>query len=176
MTFQEYRIADHAMKPQIFIFPVKDLAAVNTAAGQTAATLQTLITSPQEIPDMPFLPQMNMVQMMHANIQYLDFKTGQGLRYLTEFAQGPVPFNNHDLIYTYQGLTSDGRYYVAAILPINHSFLPADSTITGNEPLEFTSDPAAYKANVITTLTRDVDFFFPLLTELDAMIASMEIK
>ena len=45
-------------------------------SGQTAATLQTLISSPQEIPDMPFLPQMNMVQMMHANIQYLDFKTG----------------------------------------------------------------------------------------------------
>ena len=146
------------------------------AFRQVVASLQTLLGSPREIPEMPFLPLMNLAQAMHANIQYLDFRNGQGLRYLTEFAQGIVPFNNYELIYTYQGLTADGKYYVAAVLPLNHPSLPADGKITGNEPLEFTSDHAAYVANVVTTLTRDVTLFNPDLTQLDAMMSSLEIK
>ena len=68
---------------------------------------------------MPFLPLFNAAQVMHTHLQYLDFKNGQGLRYLTEFDQGIIPINNYELIYTYQGLTGDGKYYVAAVLPVN---------------------------------------------------------
>ncbi len=62
---------------------------------------------------MPFLPLFNAAQVMHSHVRYLDFKTGQGLRYLTMFSQGIVPINNNELIYTYQGLTSDFNAYLA---------------------------------------------------------------
>jgi hypothetical protein len=177
VTLRGYPISNHLMKPQIFVYSVAALEKVNEGAGQIVATLQTLIGSPQEIPDMPFLPLLNESQVMHTHLQYLDFENGQGLRYLTEFSQGIVPINNARLIYTYQGLTSDGKYYVAAVLPINHPNLPADETVTGNEPLEFTSDYSTYLVNVAQTLNAQAaNTFTPDLTQLDAMMSSLEIK
>ena len=176
-TLQGYPIGSHLMKPQIFVYPVEDLGKVNEGAGKIAATLQTLLQSPQEIPNLPFLPLFNASQVMHAQTQYLDFKNGQGLRYLTEFDQGILPINNYELIYTYQGLTNDGKYYVAAVLPVNHPSLPADEKVTGNEPPEFTSDFPAYLANVGKALSSQAaDTFTPNLTQLDAIMSSLEIK
>lgn len=40
---------------------------------------------------MPFLPLFNAQQAMHAHVQYLDFQSGQGLRYLTQYDQAPSP-------------------------------------------------------------------------------------
>ena len=126
---------------------------------------------------MPFLPLFNAQQVIHSNVQYLDFLDGQGLRYLTEFDQAYIPINNYELIYTYQGLTGDGKYYVAAVLPLNHPTLPADESVTGNEPPEFSSDFPAYLANVVETLNpQAANTFTPDLTQLDAMMSSLEIK
>lgn len=177
VTLQGYPIDNHLMKPQIFIYPVKDLGQVNEGAGKIVASLETLLQSPQELQNMPFLPLFNAAQVMHAHVQYLDFKNGQGLRYLTEFDQGILPINNYELIYTYQGLTKDGRYYVAAVLPVNHPSLPADGSVTGNEAPEFTSDFSTYLANVVKSLnSQDAQTFTPDLTQLDAMLSSLEIK
>ena len=132
VTLEGYPISEHLMQPQIFIYPVEDLVKVNEGAGDIVTSLQTLLKSPQEIDHMPFLPLVNASQVIHVHLQYLDFKNGQGLRYLTEFDQALIPINNSELIYTYQGLTSDGKYYVAAVLPVNHPSLPADGKITGS--------------------------------------------
>jgi len=177
VSLQGYPISNHLMKPLIFFYPVGELGKVNEGAGQIVASLQTLLQSPQEIETMPFLPLFNSKQMIHAHLQYLDFKNGQGLRYLTWFGQGIVPVNNEELIYTYQGLTRDGKYYVAAVLPINHPSLPADGTVTGNEPSEFTSDYPTYLGNVVKSLNPQlVSTFTPDLTQLDAMMSSLEIN
>ena len=177
VTLDGYPITNHLMKPQIFIYPAEELGKVNEGAGKIAASLQTLLQSPQEIQNMPFLPLFNAAQVMHAQTQYLDFKNGQGLRYLTQFDQAPLPINNNELIYTYQGLTNDGKYYVAAVLPVNHPSLPADGTVTGNEPPEFTNDFPAYLANVVSALNpQAANSFIPDLTQLDAMMSSLEIK
>ena len=177
VTLQGYPISSHLMKPQIFIYPVEDLVTVNEAAGKIAGSLEALLRSPQDTSPMPFLPLFNAAQVMHVQLQYLDFKDGQGLRYLTEFDQAFVPINNYELIYTYQGLTSDGKYYVAAVLPVNSPGLPADGTVTGNEPPEFASDFSAYLQGVVDTLNlQSADTFTPDLTRLDAMMSSLEIN
>jgi len=176
-TLQGYPISNHLMRPQIFVYPLQELQDVNEGAGQIVASLQTLIASPQEIPNMPFLPLFNASQVMHAQVQYLDFLNGQGLRYVTEFDQAFIPINNYELIYTYQGLTGDGKYYVAAVLPITHPSLPADANVTGNEPPEFTSNFPTYLANVTSDLnTQASNTYSPDLTQLDAMMSSLEIK
>jgi hypothetical protein len=114
---------------------------------------------------------------MHAHLEYLDFQSGQGLRYLTQFDQAFIPINNYELIYTYQGLTSDGKYYVAAVLPVTHPSLAADASVTGNEPPEFTSDFPTYLTNVVASLNpQAADTFTPDLTQLDAMMSSLEVK
>jgi hypothetical protein len=177
LTLQGYPISNHMLEPQIFIYPVKDLEQANEGAGKIVASLQSLIGSPKEIPQMPFLPLFNASQVLHTQLQYLDFKNGHGLRYLTQFDQAPLPVNNHELIYTYQGLTSDGKYYVAAVLPITHPSLPADEKVTGKEPQEFTNDFPKYLATLTSTLNVQApDTFTPDLTKLDAMFSSMEIR
>jgi hypothetical protein len=72
---------------------------------------------------------------------------------------------------------SDGKYYVAAVLPVNHPSLPADGNVTGNEPSEFTSDFPTYLANVVASLNPQVaNTFTPDLTQLDTMMSSLEVK
>jgi hypothetical protein len=177
VTLQGYPISNHLMKPQIFIYPVNDLVKINEGADKNVISLNTLLQSHQEITDMPFLPLFNAAQVMHAQMQYLNFKNGQGLRFLTAFSQGIVPINNYELIYTCQGLTSDGKYYVAAVLPVNHPRLPADGKVTGNETPEFTSDYLTYVANVVKALdSQAANTLTPDLTQLDAMMSSLEIK
>jgi hypothetical protein len=115
--------------------------------------------------------------MMHPHIQYLDFRNGQGLRYLTEYGNGISPIHNAGLIYTYQGITGDGKYYVAAVLPVNHPSLPADATVTGNEPPSFQSDYPQYKMDIAQSLNVQAPATFtPDLTRLDAMLSSLKIE
>ena len=75
------------------------------------------------IPAAPADPSMP-GKMFHAQYQVFPFGSGGGIRYLTLYAQYYAPINNHDLFYTYQGLTNDGKYWVSAILPINNPILP----------------------------------------------------
>ena len=165
------------MRPQIFIFPVPALETVNEGVAPIVASLQRLLASPQECPTMPFLPLFNAAQVMHAHVQYLDFKNGQGLRYLTQFDQAFIPINNYELFYTYQGLTSDGKYYVAAVLPVTHPSLPAEANVTGNEPPEFNSDFQVYLAKLgLPTNTAASSTYVPDLAGLDAMLRSLQIR
>ncbi|MEE4195724.1 MAG: hypothetical protein V2J07_11050 [Anaerolineae bacterium] len=176
-TLDAYVISEHLMKPQIFVYPVEELMAANEGASMIVIDLQALLDAPQETETMPLLPLFNAAQIMHTQVQYLDFQNGRGVRYLTFLSQGIVPINNFELIYTYQGLTNDGKYYVAAILPVTHPSLPADGMVTGNEPDEFMNDTQTYIANVAQALNVEAsNTFTPDLTLLDAMIASMEVK
>lgn len=177
VILQDYPISNHLMQPQIFIYPVEALKKVNESAEQNVVLLQSQLQLHEDISALPFLPLLNARQLMHAHVKNLDFKNGQGLRYLTWYSQGVVPVNNYELIYTYQGLTGDGNFYVAAVLPVNHPSLPADGTITSNEPPEFNSNYDAYLTNVVTNIDQQAaNTFFPGIIQLDAMISSLEIK
>jgi hypothetical protein len=177
VTFRDYVISNHLITPQIFIYPVQELQEVNENTIPIITSLKALLQSPQEITIMPFLPLFNAQQVIHAHVQYLDFQSGQGLRYLTQYDQAFIPINNYELIYTYQGLTGDGKYYVAAVLPVHHPSLPADGAVTGNEPPEFTSDFPTYLKNMVASLnTQAATTFTPDLTQLDTMMSSLEVK
>ncbi len=176
LTLEGYPITNHLMSAQIFIYPVAEMTAANEGAGKIATDLQTLLQNQQVDKNLPFLPMYNAGQVMHAQVSFLNFKNGSGVRYLTQFDQAFLPINNHELIYTFQGLTADGKYYVAAVLPVNLASLPADEQVTGQEPPEFTSDFPKYLENVVNTLDQQpADAFTPDLSALDAMIQSMEI-
>lgn len=171
-----YPIVGHIMEPQIFLFKIEDLA-MNDAAAQAAGDLQALLQSQQEGETLPFLPPNKAVQVMHAQMKMLEFKNGKGVRYLTQYANGLAPINNQQLFYTFQGLTDDGQYYAAAVLPIYLNGLPSYSTDTSNLPLEFTSDFATYVANTVNQLNlQAASDYFPDLGKLDAMVQSLEVK
>ena len=125
---------------------------------------------------MPFLPLFNAQQVMHAQVQYLDFKNGNGVRFLTQFDQAPLPINNFELIYTFQGLTRDGKYYIAAVLPVTHPDLPANNQVAAQQASELNDFPA-YLAKTVTWLDQQpAGSFTPDLAKLDALIQSIEVK
>jgi hypothetical protein len=123
---------------------------------------------------MPFLPLFNASQVMHAQVQYLDIKNGKSVRFLTQFDQAPLPVNNFELIYTFQGLTSDGKYYIAAVLPVTHPELPATEQVSAQQAAELNDFPA-YLTKTVTWLDQQPSgSFTPDLANLDALIQSIE--
>ncbi len=173
LTLQGYPISQHLLKPQIFVYPVNELGNYNENAGKIASNLQVTLQNQAPVgPDMPFLPLFNAAQVLVAQPDYFAFQNGAGVRYLTFFSQGIVPVNNAELMYTYQGLTQDGKYYVSAVLPINHPGLPA-----GSKAPEQIDGFKAYLQNITDLLNQQpADSFTPSLDQLDAMLKSLKVE
>ena len=142
IVLQDYPLQGKAFEPQILIFPAVEFAQMDQdVAKQRIERLQiilnTLSFSPQPVPDifqtnrpqeeLPFLPNQHAGQVLHAQEKFLSFKNGTGIRYITQLSQAAFPLiNNMDAFYTFQGLTSDGQYYVSVIMPVNLPYLAAD--------------------------------------------------
>ncbi len=177
LDLQGYPITNSLKKPQIFVFPVKDLA-VNQKAANAARDLQTLLQAQQTGDQLPYLPlAFSSRQALHPQVKYLDFKNGKGVRYLTEWHNGLSPIDNQGLIYTFQALTSDGKYYVAAVLPANLEGLPADKNDTSRQPTDYLSNYSQYLADTISLLEQNpASAYTPDLDKLDALVQSIEVR
>jgi hypothetical protein len=130
---------------------------------------------------MPFLPLINGVEQLHFQVKYLSFASGQGVRYVAQHGQGPNPVNNHDLFYTFQGLTTDGKYYVSAILPVSHDTLPSDLYDLPQERRKaiveaITGDWRQYIDDTKKALAAQPDTSFkPVLGELDRLVETIAV-
>jgi len=176
VTLEGYPVANHLLKPQIFIYPAGELASANENAGKIAADLQALLETRQAGDTLPFLPLFNAKQVIHPQVQYLDFKSGKGVRFLTWYSQGMVRINNAELIYTFQGLTSDGKYYISAVLPVTHPELPATQEPFGQTEAELKEYPAYVEKTGASLDQQPSGSFTPDLAKLDALIQSIEVK
>ncbi len=127
--------------------------------------------------NLPFLPMWNAAQMFSANVEYIDFQNGSGLRYLTMFGQAIYPIDNMNLFYTFQGITDDGRYYISAILPVIHGGLPNDGASLLDDYEGFIENWDNYLAETLTFLEEQPpQSFLPNLEDLDAMMSSFVIN
>lgn len=137
--FNQYILQDRFQDPVLYVFLTEAYRSVNPVAGDVIADLeQVLLEQPENPEELPFLPVFNAAQLMVAKVQYLEFQTGSGVRYLTQYAQDTAAINNEDLFYTFQGLSSDGMYILSLILPVSNELLPPDaSEIPGGELFDF---------------------------------------
>lgn len=183
---QGYPLSNTFHKPMVFVYPVEEYIQMNADVATVIDKLRTIINSQgQPLPEnLPFLPTFNAGQVFHSNEKYQSFQNGAGIRYLTQYAQAPYPVNNHSLFYTFQGLTSDGAYYVSAVLPINAAFLSAD----GNPETPLPADGVPFDWDNFENVTQhfelvkqklnatDPNAFTPSLTNLDSLIQSIIIS
>jgi len=180
-TLQGYQpLHDKFFEPQIMVYPAQEFAQLHEGAAATISALEILLANPNNpLPaQLPFLPPYNASQVFTAQPQILQFQNGSGIRYLTQYAQYPATANNHDLFYTFQGLTSDGAYYVTAILPANAAFLAPDEKPDSRVPPDgIPFDQAkleGYYASVVEKLNATApDAFTPSLSTLDALVQSI---
>ena len=130
ITLQTYSLESSFQVPQIFVYPAPGYAAVNQKAAESIRRLQVILANPntQYTNDfLPYVPFIDAGQVFAAQEKILPFDGGSGLRIVTQYASDVSPINNGGLFYHFEGLTSDGKNYIVAILPVNLSFLPADN-------------------------------------------------
>ena len=159
-------------KPLIHVYAVSDLEAGSEASAGVVAALRAFLAERPAAPEgIPFLPLLNAMQAMRAQVAYLDFQNGTGVRFLAHYTQGLVPVNNDELFYTFQGLSDDGRYYVAAILPVSHPSLPADASV----PIPDGEFETHMRDMEQLLNAQDAPSFTPDLAALDATIRSLRL-
>lgn len=168
---------------QILILPLQDYQRLFRGAeaesfGRAIQAFQALLAErPAQLKQDPLLlPASDLSQAMRAQVRYLGFNGGSGMRFLTHLTQELRPLTASSLIYTFQGLTHDGRYYIAAYFPVTTTALPATpAEITQAERDEFKRDYFAYAEGIAQKLDAQPKSFTPPLAALDAMIASLQI-
>jgi len=178
ITLTGYPVANEYHDPIIRIYPVDDFVTlepqIETMVNELQALLASGATNPSSI---PFVPIFNAAQMMQAQVTYLSFRNGTGVRFITQYSQAAMPISNDSAFYAFIGLTEDGLYLISATMPINHpAFYPDMMT----EPPE---GWAAFSENFTTylntmeadLLTQPPEAFIPPLSPLDAMMASFSI-
>jgi hypothetical protein len=126
--------------------------------------------------DVPDIPYNNASPSMLSKFQYLDFRSGSGILFLTQYSQEmqPNPVNNEELTLNFQGVTKNGRYYIAARLAITHPSLPRGIDFTG----EIERDkPYRYLRKAEKELEGLPDASFqPSLKSLKSLLASVYVE
>jgi len=189
VALEGYLLQGKFHQPQIYIYPALEDATLFPGAFESMHRLRNAMNVPSisiSVDQLPTVPFFNAAQIFASNIQLISFQNGNGIRFLTEYAQYAASVNNHDLFYHFQGFSDDGKYYIIAILPITAPVL-ADTSDAG-APLPPGGIPYPYYAEgpnadmqtyyaFVTDLLNATpsDVFSPTLNQLDALIQSMLI-
>jgi hypothetical protein len=189
ITLQSYSLESSFQVPQIFVYPALDYAAANQKAAESIKRLQVILANPnaQYTNDvLPYIPFLNAGQVFAAQEKILLFNGGAGIRLVTQYASDVSPINNGGLFYQFEGLTSDGKYYIVAILPVNLSFLPVDNKPDSPLPpggIAFPQNNASgtdfenyFKQVTSHIVATAPDQFKPSLNTLDALIQSISFQ
>ncbi len=188
-TLQSYPLQNEFFQPQIMVYPAQAYASANNGASLSLQRLQSILGNPSGPLNndlLPRLPYANAEQVIGAQPKVLAFGGGQGVRALAEYSQAFVSIDNHDLVYHFEGLTTDGKYYVIAVLPVNASFLaasgdPAAPVPPGGIPFPADIGDGTPVKNYFQAMTDKLngtaaDAFRPTLTLLDALIQSLQVS
>jgi len=124
---------------------------------------------------LPYLPVQPTVQALHAQAKVITTDTLAGIRYIGYSTLGVEPISEGNIWYTFQGMTSDGLYYVAFRYPVYTGVLP-EVPADYNEAA-FEDGYEAYLQTVIDALNNaDGEMFVPALSVFDALVSSIEVE
>jgi hypothetical protein len=163
--------------PQIVVYPAADYAATQPMAQDQIDQLKDLLTAKPSAPDgpMPYLPLNNAAQVFNSQVAYLEFENGSGVRYVTAFSQDASPTTNEHLLYTFQGLTDDGDYYVAAFFPVTTADLPDTAQVDDWDAFNINYPTYVAETEAMINDLSPLDFT-PNLTLLDDVVTSLQVE
>ena len=165
-----------AVGAQIFVYPTANWQPASDwfSPREVFPNLQALLSARLEAPELPIptLPIWPHTQVFRSQVKYLDFQNGSGVRFITQYAFEALPVTNREIFYSFQGLTQDGSYYVAAYFPIAAAGLDDEPVVE-----DWESFNAGYQNYLVQTLGRlnslSSDQFEPNLDLLDGVIQSL---
>jgi hypothetical protein len=172
------RHSDWSREAWVQVIPLRDPSVGDFAKAYPdlqacAGELGGILARGRLAPGRP-LPVWNCVdceETMHAKARILTGPWCSGVQYLTTYVQDSEPVGNGGLVYVFQGISRDGRSYVAVQVPVAHPALPVPwpglDQGTGERP-------DAYYARAQARLDALPDrSFFPPLDTLAAMVRSL---
>ncbi len=177
----------------ISIYPADAYANVNAGANISLQRLKGLLADPNATLNnktLPHVAEFNAASMFSAQIKRLHFASGDGVRVVTQYGQAVGPVSNNGTFYHFEGLTSDGKYYIVAILPVQAPFLdPGTNANDPNADLPAGGIPFPGYENMGNQQAYDTYFgavadklnstpddqFSPSLARLDALIQSLTV-
>jgi len=158
-----YPLTDTFHKPRIHVIPAAEYAMMIEGALMMQNYLNELEESRDPNPSsLPMLPILNAGSVFTSRVNYIESEKIHGIEGLTQLAQSFSVINNHELIYTFQGITNDERYWIGIILPITHYSLPADQSGNpfGDDYETFMEQYQTYTAAISQTLANSPDDAF----------------
>ncbi|HKJ52228.1 MAG TPA: hypothetical protein VKB27_12035 [Gammaproteobacteria bacterium] len=159
---------------------VKDFGGSYPSLNWASGVLQKILRErPDEFEhrrDVPDIPANNAGPSILSRFQYLDFRSGSGILFLTQYSQEyePNPVNNEELTLVFQGRTKDGRYYVAARLAITHPSLPRGIDFTDEIERDMQWRYLRKTEKELEELSEES--FQPSLKSLKAMLSSIYVE
>lgn len=181
LTIQNYPLTQTQFTPQIRVYPVQRFSELlPDIIPAQVSELQSFISSGVwKEKERPFLPAIFEKQSFVIHEKGITFDGGKGVRYITQYTEGPNPITNRNIIYTFQGLTDDESYWVAVTLPISSPILPNEY---GTLPEGYTQeqlmlDYDTYITDVKTALEQQtLNAFCPSIESLDSLAESITIQ
>jgi hypothetical protein len=166
-------------------YPTADLADY-AWPSQQLADLQSLLDARPDLAvytaaddvdgaqSLPFVLDGSAGQANQARAHYVDTPDLAGVAYLTVFRQAIYPFAAGDFWYTFQGLSSDGSWYVAADFAVEAGMFPAKVGLKQAKRTSTIGKWTAYQEQSLQTLDGAApDAFTPPLTSIDALVGSI---
>ena len=184
IVLQDYPLQGKMYEPQILVFPADEYQKMSADpeismydARSMITTLQYIIATdnfPSQDADtlptthpLPTLPDWHAQQIFHAQETILSFKNGNGIRYITSYSQAAFPDIGSNLIYSFQGITLDGKYYLSVMMPIE---------LAGLEPMPTDTDQYPnYLNTTVDRLRQAGNSFNPSIESLDALVQSLMV-
>jgi hypothetical protein len=168
-------------------YRVDDIAGYEEASEQLAA-LQALLA---ERPDLgtfmevsedgsgvrlPHLPvDTAAAQVLRARVAYVDTPAVSGVAYVAGYRQDIAPFVQSDFWYTFQGLSADGTWYVAADFVVEAGMFP--ERIRTRDYERVADRWVEYLEESTRTLNEaEPGAFTPPLTSIDALVESFTFE
>ena len=182
-TLTEYQLQGKLHESRMYIYPAEEYAQSNPSAAEQIRRLKNILAGATPLQEtLPTVPFFNAAAQIAAYIKLIPFQSGGGVRWLTQYAQYAAPINNHELFYHFQGLTSDGRYYIIGVLPVTASILPEDENPAATIPEGGVPIPTDVGPNDVYyfSVTEKLNSlapaaFTPSLDALDALVQSIAI-
>ncbi|MBN1965903.1 MAG: hypothetical protein JW910_14730 [Anaerolineae bacterium] len=171
----------------VYVFRTADFAGY-TYYEERLAQLQALLAERPDLASymvvadnmsgntLPFLPVLPAGQIIRARAQYVDTAEVSGISFVTAYRQDAFPFMRGDFYYTFQGLSTDGAYYVSLMARLDAGMFPAEIGVDFDYDA-FINTITAYMNDSIAQLNAASPAdFTPSLAMLDALVQTFAFE
>ena len=174
--FGSYSAPLREVEPVIYVYRIADIASTNEY--KVANLLGALLASDTPLQNhqtLPFLPRLDQEQSIVSQPQYMQFQSGSGIRYLTIMEEANEPFRSDSVWYTFQGLTSDNKFYIAAVFPLAADMFASE---LGDDYSQTAFESRRGEYLLLSKAALNLApraAFTPRLSRLDALVESIQI-